>query len=97
MDPRLASLLTEFVEKPGLLRHDLKRKGDLEKYEARIARVDAMLSKLAEHISTGDPDLAKALRTAWQQPGRSLAFRNADHQKELKEQAAPRHRDAEED
>ena len=81
MDTTLASLLTEFVEKTGLLRQDLKRRGDLEKYEARVARVEAVLSKLAEHISQGDPDLAKALRTAWQLPGRSLAFRNADHQK----------------
>ena len=81
MDPALAKLLTEFVEKAGLLRQDLKRKGDLEKYEARVARVDAVLSKLAEQISAADPDLAKAIRTAWQLPGRSLAFRNADHQK----------------
>ena len=44
-----------------------------------------MVSKIAEHISADNPDLAKALRTAWQQPGRSLAFRNADHQKEMKD------------
>lgn len=87
MDPKLTSLLTELVEKTGLLRHDLKRKGDLEKYEARVARVDAMISKLAEHVSADDPELAKALRTAWQQPGRSLAFRNADHQKEMKDKS----------
>lgn len=85
MDPTLTSLLTELVEKMGLLRQDLKRRGDLEKYEARIARVDAMLSKLAEHVSAEDEDLAKRLRTAWQQPGRSLAFRNADHQKSNRE------------
>ncbi len=85
MDPKLASLLTGLIEKTGLLRQDMKRKGDLEKYEARIARVDALLSKLAEHVSAEDPDLAKALRTAWQQPGRSLAFRNADHQKDMKD------------
>jgi len=85
MDPTLASLLAAFVEKAGLLRQDLKRKGDLEKYEARIARIDSALSKLAEHVSLDDPDLAKSLRTAWQLPGRSLAFRNADHQKQMKE------------
>ena len=85
MDQKLASLLTELVEKTGLLRHDLKRKGDLDKYEARIARVDAMISKLAECVAEENPDLAKALRTAWQQPGRSLAFRNADHQKTMKD------------
>ena len=84
MDPKLASLLTELVEKTGLLRHDLRRKGDLEKYEARIARVEAMVSKIAEHLVADDPDLATTLRTAWQQPGRSLAFRNADHQKDMK-------------
>ena len=50
MDPRLASLLTELVEKTGLLRHDLKRKGDLEKYEARVARVDAMIAKREETL-----------------------------------------------
>jgi hypothetical protein len=85
VDQDTARLLTEFVEKAGLLRQDLKRKGDLDKYEARIARVEATLSKLAERISQTDPDLAKALRTAWQLPGRSLAFRNADHQKAMKE------------
>ena len=85
MDTTIAKLLTEFVEKAGLLRQDMKRKGDLEKYEARVARVEAILSKLAEQISNEDPDLAKALRTAWQLPGRSLAFRNADHQKSDRE------------
>ena len=82
MDPQLAKLLTEFVEKAGLLRQDLKRKGDLDKYEARVGRIDQLLSKLAEHLSATEPELAKALRTAWQLPGRSLAFRNADHQKD---------------
>src|SRR3954470_11815940 len=85
MDPELASLLTQLVEKAGLLRHDLKRKGDLEKYEARVGRIDAMLAKLAEYVAAEDEDLAKALRTAWQQPGRSLAFRNVDHQKRMKD------------
>jgi hypothetical protein len=32
-------------------------------------------------VSADDPELAKALRTAWQLPARSLAFRNADHRK----------------
>jgi hypothetical protein len=32
-------------------------------------------------VSQSDPEFAKALRTAWQMPARSLAFRNADHQK----------------
>ena len=84
MERELAVLLTELVEKIGLLRRDLQQKGDLEKYEARVARIEQKFSALAERISRTDPDFAKALRTAWQLPARSLAFRNADHQKELK-------------
>ena len=81
MEHEIAVLLTEFIEKVGLLRRDLKQKGDLEKYEARLARIDQKFSAFAEKLSQGDPELAKALRTAWQMPARSLAFRNADHQK----------------
>jgi len=84
MDPEIATLLTELVEKVGLLRRDLQQKKELEKYEARFARIEQKFSALAERISRDDPDLAKALRTAWQLPARSLAFRNAEHQKELK-------------
>jgi hypothetical protein len=84
MDSELAVLLTELIEKVGLLRRDMQQKGDLEKYEARLARIEQKFSALAERISRTEPDLAKALRTAWQLPARSLAFRNADHQKELK-------------
>ena len=79
MEPDIATLLTEFIEKVGLLRRDLKQKGDLDKYEGRMARVEQKFSALAERISAADPDLAKALRTAWQMPARSLAFRNAEH------------------
>jgi hypothetical protein len=89
MDPELAVLLTELVEKIGLLRRDMQQKGDLEKYEARVARIEQKFSALAERISRTDPDFAKALRTAWQLPARSLAFRNADHQKELKARTDP--------
>ena len=81
MDSELATLLTDLIEKIGLLRRDLKHRGNLEKYEARVSRVDHKFSALAERISRTDPALAKALRTAWQLPGRSLAFRNAKHQK----------------
>ena len=81
MERALAVLLTELMEKVGLLRHDLKQKGDLEKYEARLARIDQKFSALAEKIAEKDPELAKALRTAWQTPARSLAFRNVEHQK----------------
>ena len=82
MDDELRTLLTEFVEKVGLLRRDLQHKGDLEKYEARMARIDQKFSALAELISRTDPEFAKALRTAWQLPARSLAFRNAEHRKQ---------------
>jgi hypothetical protein len=81
MEQELAVLLTELIEKVGLLRRDMKQKGDAEKYEARLARIDQKFSALAEKISQSDPEFAKALRTAWQMPARSLAFRNADHQK----------------
>lgn len=86
MDQDLANLLIEFVEKVGLLRRDMQHRKELEKYEARISRIEQKFSALAERISRDNPDLAKALRTAWQLPARSLAFRNADHQKELKEE-----------
>ena len=82
--PEVAVLLTELVEKVGLLRRDMQQKKDLQKYEARFARIEQKFSAMAERISRTDPELAKALRTAWQLPARSLAFRNADHQKDLK-------------
>ncbi len=81
MDQELAARLTELVEKVGLLRRDMQHKHELEKYEARFMRIEQKFNALAEHISQTDPDLAKALRTAWQLPARSLAFRNRDHQK----------------
>jgi hypothetical protein len=81
MDTDTARLLTEFIEKVGLLRRDMQQKKELEKYEARIQRIEQKLNALAERVSGDDPELAKALRTAWQLPARSLAFRNAEHQK----------------
>jgi hypothetical protein len=78
---KIAAILTEFVEKVGLLRRDMQHKKELEKYEARMQRIEQKLSALAEQVSLDDPDLAKAIRTAWQMPARSLAFRNATHQK----------------
>ena len=81
IDKDLATLVVDLVEKVGLLRRDLQQKKDLEKYEGRVARIEQKLSALAEKVSADDPALAKALRTAWQLPARSLAFRNADHQK----------------
>lgn len=81
MDDEIAALLTEFIEKVGLLRRDLQHKHDLEKYEARIARIEQKFSALVDGIARTDPDLAKSLRAAWKLPARSLAFRNAEHQK----------------
>jgi exonuclease V gamma subunit len=84
MDTELVKRLIEFVEKVGLLRRDMQQKKELEKYEARFARIDQKFSALAEFISEDQPDLARQLRTAWQLPARSLAFRNAEHQKDIK-------------
>lgn len=81
MDAESRKRLAEFVEKVGLLRRDLQQKGDLGAYEARVARIDQKLAAFVETLASTDPDLAKAIETAWRQPARSLAFRNADHQK----------------
>jgi len=81
IDTELATLVVDLVEKVGLLRRDLQQKQDLEKYEGRIARIEQKISALADKVSADDPALAKALRTAWQLPARSLAFRNAEHRK----------------
>ena len=81
LDPELSTLLVELVEKVGLLRRDLQHRGDLEKYQARAQRIEQKLSALADRVEATDPATAKALRTAWQLPARSLAFRNAAHQK----------------
>jgi hypothetical protein len=86
MDTDTGRLLTEFIEKVGLLRRDMQQKKELEKYEARFQRIEHKLHALADRVSGDDPELAKALRTAWQLPARSLAFRNADHQKEIKKE-----------
>jgi hypothetical protein len=84
MQPELAARLTELVEKIGLLRRDMQHRGDLDKYEARMARIEQKFSALAGAVAESDPDLAKSLRMAWQLPARSLAFRNADHGKKKK-------------
>ena len=47
----IASILTEFVEKVGLLRRDMQQKKELEKYEARMQRIEQKLSALAERVS----------------------------------------------
>jgi len=85
MEQDVAALLVELIEKVGLLRRDMQQKNELDKYEARFQRSEQKLDALAERLSREDPALAKTLRTAWQLPARSLAFRNAEHQKDLKE------------
>ena len=84
MDAEAERLLIELVEKVGLLKRDLQHKKDLERYQARVARIDQKVAALVEALSPTDAALGKALETAWKQPARSLAFRNADHQKEIK-------------
>ena len=64
MDKEITDLLTELVEKMGLLRSDLKKRGDLEKYQARVDRIEQKFSSLAEAVARDDPALAKQLRTA---------------------------------
>ena len=87
MDRETTVLLVELIEKVGLLRRDMQHRQELEKYEARFKRIEQKFNALAERLSQDDPDLAKALRTAWQLPARSLAFRNVAHQKDLKEES----------
>jgi hypothetical protein len=83
MEPEIAALVTEVIEKMGLLRRDMQQKKDLERYEARFKRIEHKISALADAIAATDPEIAKAIRTAWQLPARSLAFRNAEHQKNV--------------
>ena len=85
MDDDLSRQLTDFVMMVGLLRRDMRQKNDFERYEARFSRIEQKFSTLAELISRDDPELAKALRTAMQMPARALAFKNAEHQKALKD------------
>lgn len=73
--------LVEFVEKSALLRETIKRNGDDERYAARIDRMSTKLETLASSLDGSEPEAAKALRAAWGRPVRSLAFRNAAHQK----------------
>ncbi len=72
----------EFVEKSALLRETIKRNGDDERYAARIARMSRKLEALAASLDETEPEVAKALRASWGRPVRSLAFRNAAHQKD---------------
>jgi hypothetical protein len=74
--------LIEFVEKAALLRETIKRRGDNEHYDARIERMSQKLEALAASLEATDASAAAAIRSAWNRPVRSLAFRNAAHSKE---------------
>lgn len=74
-----AARLTELIEKIGLMRREMQHQGDLDRYEARFARIEQKFSALAETIAQSDTALAASLRSAWRLPARSLAFRNAEH------------------
>ncbi len=74
--------LVEFVEKSALLRESITRRGDDEHYAARVERMSQKLDALAHALQESEPKAAAAIRTAWSRPVRSLAFRNAAHQKD---------------
>ena len=74
--------LVEFIEKTALLREAIKRRGDQEHYAARVERMSQKLEALAASVEESDPAAATAIRSAWNRPVRSLAFRNAAHQDE---------------
>ncbi len=71
--------LIEFVEKSALLKESIKRRGDNEHYDARLDRMSQKLEALAAELDASEPATAQALRTAWNRPIRTLAFRNAAH------------------
>lgn len=77
--------LIEFVEKSALLRESIKRRGDNEHYAARVDRMSSKLEALAAELEGAEPATAQAIRSAWNRPVRTLAFRNAAHQKEESE------------
>lgn len=84
MDSETARLLTDFVMMVGLMRRDMKNNKDFERYEGRFSRIEQKFMVLAELVSRDNPDLAKALHTAFVQPSRALAMKNAEHQKRMK-------------
>ena len=84
MDSPTDRLLTDFVMMVGLLRRDMKKNNDFDRYDGRFARIEQKFAGLAEAISRDNPELARTLHTAFQQPARALAFKNAEHQKQIK-------------
>ena len=81
MDSELATLLTDLVEKIGLLRRDLKHRGDLERYEACLAHRPQVLGTGRAHL-THRPRSGQGLedRLAASRPQPRLPEREA-HQK----------------
>ena len=82
MTRTLPQLVADLVEKVALLRREIEHQKDEERYAARLARIGQKVDALAEAVTDDDPAAAAAIRTAWEKPARSLAFRNAAHQKE---------------
>jgi len=77
-----ADALVEVIEKAALLRQQIDRAGDQTVYAARVNRLAAKVDALRARIGETDPALADAIAGAWQRPIRTLAFRNAQHQRE---------------
>src|SRR5687767_5536772 len=86
MDSPTDRLLTDFVMMVVLHRRDMKKNNDFDRYDGRFSRIEQKFASLAEVISRDNPELAKTLHTAFVQPARALAFKNAEHQKAIKEE-----------
>lgn len=82
MTQPLPRLIADLIEKVALLRREIEHQKDEERYAARLARIGQKVESLAEAVAADDPAAAVAIRTAWEKPARSLAFRNAAHQKD---------------
>ena len=82
MTPPLTGLIADLIEKVALLRREIEHQKDEERYAARLARIGQKVELLAEAVAADDPAAAAVIRSAWEKPARSLAFRNAAHQKD---------------
>ena len=82
MTRSLPQLVADLVEKVALLRREIEHQKDEERYSARLARIGQKVEAVADAVAPDDPAAAAAIRTAWEKPARSLAFRNAAHQKD---------------
>ena len=81
MTQPLTGLIADLIEKVALLRREIEHQKDEERYAARLARIGQKVELLAEAVAADDPAAAATIRAAWEKPARSLAFRNAAHQK----------------